>query len=254
MASALRSLKSSQDESEHAANDAPKYPGVLGAATTSSSVMTSAELLSSTVAKSDVLEAASDAFSNAAANNLHNIPTNTRLTTTSSVDTSSLLGVVTEAAKRNQNSNVHEATCEVNMNDCKANETCVPYGGRRRDGLCQCMDGLERSHDTGLCQVSQTQKTDAVVPVTVVASKDETMEGSAFSNNETYTTHAPPRALDVSVNNKTVILPEGSSVYEQKVRLSAYVIGGKLSITITVYLLCFISNSMFLFILCILYK
>jgi len=40
-------------------------------------------------------------------------------------------------------------------------------------------------------------------------------------------TSATPQTLAVSVNNKTVTLAEGSDVYEQKVTLSAYVIGGK---------------------------
>lgn len=51
------------------------------------------------------------------------------------------------------------------------------------------------------------------------------------------TTPYVPKVLDVRVNNKTVNLTEGSTIYEQKVTLSAYVLGGEFYICIqSIYL------------------
>ncbi|KAF2357560.1 PKD domain [Trinorchestia longiramus] len=42
--------------------------------------------------------------------------------------------------------------CEIGLPDCSVNEFCEGYGGRRRDGLCRCIEGYMRNQDTHICE------------------------------------------------------------------------------------------------------
>uniref|UniRef100_A0A6A7G6D6 Dyslexia-associated protein KIAA0319-like protein n=3 Tax=Hirondellea gigas TaxID=1518452 RepID=A0A6A7G6D6_9CRUS len=167
--------------------------------------------------------------------------------------------------------------CELNMPSiCSGNEACISYaGGRRRDGICRCVEGYVRNNRTGMCD--QLSATDAGVTttettttsssssstssktLTVAPSVGETAGVREESSNNTTTlgsnyatgdinstsikvspstttttmistTAAPnvpyvPKILSVSVNNKTIPLPDGRNTYDQTVMLSAYVLG-----------------------------
>ena len=157
-----------------------------------------------------------------------------------------------EAASRQVDVGPPSSACEANMPDSclLPGEHCVPYGGRRRDGVCRCSDGFDRNNVTGSCDAVHTIQstaggdtsvitavphTDTIVSADDVASAESNLADS--NTNQTLSTPiVKPRILNVSVNNKTIKLQEGKNVYEQKVTLSAYVIGGK-----TVFYHCFIT-------------
>jgi hypothetical protein len=46
-----------------------------------------------------------------------------------------------------------ESVCEVGLDlqDCKADEECVPVQEKSRNGLCKCKPGFTRNHATNLC-------------------------------------------------------------------------------------------------------
>lgn len=149
--------------------------------------------------------------------------------------------------------------CEVGLRMCQKNEECVPFGEKRRDGSCQCISGYHLNEKTDEC-VREASLADAKSTTTTVAPSAEAGtkanasvsavgspsssppdKGAANTSSNTPSAIAstpspgslspkPVEKLVVSINNKTVYLPAGSTVYDKRVTLSAYAIGGKLKV------------------------
>ena len=110
---------------------------------------------------------------------------------------------------------------------------CVPFSttSKRRDGVCLCKVGYTRNMTTGHCDggIGSTMppKSEATTTSPLISNGTATISAEVRNNSsETSPVSPVPEILKVSVNNKTVMLSEGSSYYEQSVPLSAYVIGG----------------------------
>lgn len=144
--------------------------------------------------------------------------------------------------------------CEYGLRECGKNEACIPLGSRRKDGLCKCVESYHRDPQTGECilnnsnsdnskdKVSSTQSpatsgnTSMTSTVPLATSTSATpFPDLASTQAPSVSSNKPVERLVVSINNKTVYLPAGSTYYEKSVTLSAYAIGGKLLIVQHVY-------------------
>lgn len=147
--------------------------------------------------------------------------------------------------------------CEYGLRECGKSETCVSLGSRRKDGLCKCVESYHRDPQTGECiqnnsssdsfknKVSSTPSpatsgnTSVASTVPLATSTSATLlPDLASTQAPSVSSNKPVERLVVSINNKTVYLPAGSSYYEKSVTLSAYAIGGKLLIIQYVYWIC----------------
>ncbi|XP_047493120.1 dyslexia-associated protein KIAA0319-like protein isoform X2 [Penaeus chinensis] len=144
--------------------------------------------------------------------------------------------------------------CEVGLRMCQKNEECVPFGEKRRDGSCQCVSGYHLNEKTDECvreaSLADTKSTTTTVAPSAEAgtkanasvsaagspSSSPPDKGAANTSSNTPSAIAstpspgslspkPMEKLVVSINNKTVYLPAGSTVYDKRVTLSAYAIG-----------------------------
>nr|XP_027218002.1 dyslexia-associated protein KIAA0319-like protein isoform X1 [Penaeus vannamei] len=149
---------------------------------------------------------------------------------------------------------VRDKRCEVGLRMCRKNEECVPFGEKRRDGSCKCVSGYLLNEKTDEC-TREASSAGAISTTTTVApsaepgtkgnasasamgspSSSPPDKGSANTSSNTPSVVAstpspgslspkPMEKLVVSINNKTVYLPAGSTVYDKRVTLSAYAIG-----------------------------
>nr|XP_053633719.1 dyslexia-associated protein KIAA0319-like protein [Cherax quadricarinatus] len=142
--------------------------------------------------------------------------------------------------------------CEFGLHLCKENEECVPFGKRRRDGLCQCVSGFYRKTTGGDCvkgeptstlapkeaesttypgndnkttSVDSSYTPDSLSSLPAAPTSEVPQKGSASTPSSSMSSQQPDEKLVVSINNKTLYLPAGSTFYEDRVTLSAYAIG-----------------------------
>ncbi|XP_069185612.1 dyslexia-associated protein KIAA0319-like protein isoform X2 [Procambarus clarkii] len=148
----------------------------------------------------------------------------------------------------------NDKRCEFGLHQCKENEECVPFGNRRRDGLCQCRSGFYRNTTMGECMkeeltstlapkekstthssdgddgkssgfVSSLSSTASPSALSVASTSDVTQKEFVSTSAPNMSSQQPVEKLVVSINNKTVYLRAGNTFYEERVTLSAYAIG-----------------------------
>lgn len=159
--------------------------------------------------------------------------------------------------KRNKNSKELDLLgfCSKEKNHCSLNEYCDLSNMEVESGICRCKAGYKRnegvciklkntSHVTSSKIYSQNITSNSEINITTQSDKPavESSISNSLSRNSSLNltesslvtsstpfspTHKVIKKLIVQINNKTVFLKEGSSVFEGWVSLSAYALGGK---------------------------
>lgn len=139
-----------------------------------------------------------------------------------------------EDVKTNKTSRLMDSRCEVGLMECGEHGVCEALGSHRRDGHCRCKTGYYWEIAVGSCVVNSTGNSSAEGVHVTTPTPSNTFP---IQNTSTVPQTSPPdkatsskpqvEKLVVNINNKTVELAEGNSIYEGKVTLSAYAIGGE---------------------------
>lgn len=127
----------------------------------------------------------------------------------------------------------------MNLKECGNFGICRPLGDHQRNGLCHCDAGYEWEETVGDCVATQVIPTES--PVVGGNTNSFSISTTPITQNYSYSSQSvfpgggtalqpPVEKLLVNINNKTVELQEGSSIYEGTVTLSAYAIGGEFSL------------------------
>lgn len=141
-----------------------------------------------------------------------------------------------EVVKTDEAARVVDRRCEVGLRQCGQHGICEPLGNHRRDGQCHCETGYQWEVTVGGCVANITEissvegahTTTPSLPSIFIAQNTSSTPLTPSPGKDT-TSKPVVEKLLVNINNKTVELPEGSSIYEGKVTLSAYAIGSKSS-------------------------
>lgn len=157
----------------------------------------------------------------------------------SSGDAESVLPYSTNATHMEARVGIHQSTidrrCEVNLMECGEHGTCQPLGDHRRDGLCHCDAGYEWEATVGGCVATPPNPTETPAGGTNTNHYSISTPPSAENDSSSLPTVSPVvgtvphplvEKLLVNINNKTLELKGGSSIYDGTVTLSAYAIGG----------------------------
>ncbi|KAK8381835.1 hypothetical protein O3P69_015097 [Scylla paramamosain] len=138
-----------------------------------------------------------------------------------------------EDVKINRTARLMDLRCEIGLNDCGQHGVCEPLGDHHKNGHCRCKGGYYWEAAVGDCVVNSTGNSSAEG----IHATTPTLSNTFALPNTSSAPQTPPpekntsskpqvEKLVVNINNKTVELAEGSSIYESKVTLSAYAIGG----------------------------